>query len=208
VTPHPVPVRRSWRRGLPALLLLAVTIVATHELWLSWVGRWLAAAPDPRPSDAIVILGSSRGRADRAAELYLQGFAPEIWHTGDAPVDAQSDARAMARRVVERGVPPSAIRLLASTSTWEDGAVIAGAARERGARRVIIVTDWYHSRRALCVIRQQLDGSGVTVAFAAVDSAGWRERWWVDARQREQVRSELLKLVAYWPLHGLDLRRC
>ena len=115
-------------------MLLAVALAASHELWLSWIGRWLAATPDPRPSDAIVILGSSRGRADRAAELYLQGFAPEVWHTGDAPAGEQADARAMARRVVEQGVPPSAIRLLASRSTWEDGAAIAGAARARGRR--------------------------------------------------------------------------
>jgi uncharacterized SAM-binding protein YcdF (DUF218 family) len=208
VTLYPAPARRLWRRGWPALALLAVALVATHELWLSWIGRWLAATPDPRPADAIVVLGSSRGRADRAAELFLQGFAPEVWHTGEAPAGEPADARAMARRAADRGVPASAIRLLSSTSTWEDGEVIAGTARLRGARSLIIVTDWYHSRRALCVIRQQLGGSGVTVSFAATDAAGWRERWWADARQREQVQGELLKLAAYWPLHGLDLRQC
>lgn len=204
-----------WRRVLQAALISLVATLAlallTHTMWLSWIGNWLAIESDPRPADAIVALGSNAARANLAADLYLEGLAPEVWLTGDAASGIQREigARAMARHARERGVPESAMLLLESTSTWEDGEAIAATTSKRGADSVIVVTNWYHSRRSMCVMRQQLEGSGVDVFYAAPpDPSYGPQRWWMSEHHRYAVLSEIAKLVLYWPVHGLDLRRC
>lgn len=204
-----------WRpvcNGLLGGLLTGLCIaLLTHELWLGWIGRWLAVQPDPHPADVIVALGGNIERADLAIDLYLRGLAPALWHTGDGlpNTDQMATARVRFQRSLERGVPEFAMSLLVSSSTWEDGQVIASLTRERGVRSIIVITDWYHSRRALCVIRQALDGSGVSVSLAVPpDPAFGPERWWKYRYRRDAVIGELIKLIAYAPLHGLDLRRC
>lgn len=203
--------RLRWRRPLLVALIGIIIICATQQLWLSWLGAWLVVRSDPQPADAIVDLGNSTTRADYAAELYRRGLAPQVWHTGDTPSTSQqpSTAQAMARRAMKRGVPAQATLVLASTSTWEDGQAIVAATHEHNVHSIIVVTDWYHSRRALCIIRQQLAGSDVVVFYAAPPNPAYGpESWWLNPYSRAAVLGEFLKFAAYWPLHGLDLRQC
>ena len=193
------------------MLLGIAVLFGTQQLWLSWLGGWLAVAAAPQPADVIVALGNSTARADYAADLYQRGFADQIWYTGDLPSTAQrpSTAQAMARRAIKRGVAEQATLVLPSTSTWEDGQIIVTTVRERNVHSLIVVTDWYHSRRALCVIRQQLAGSGVTVFYAAPPNPSYGPtRWWINRYSRDAVLAEFLKLAAYCLLYGLDLSRC
>jgi hypothetical protein len=98
--------------------------VASAGAWLPAIGRWLAmpATTPMRRADAIVINGGGQARTLYGVELYRQGLAPELWHTGYA----RSEARVTAT-IVERGVPRQSFRYLATTSTWSDGTQIAAA---------------------------------------------------------------------------------
>lgn len=158
-----------------------------------------------------MVLGGGSGRYDYGTELYLQGLAPELWITGDNVVPPGSTSRAwqMARKAEQAGVPERAIHVLATTSTWEDGREVAALARSRGLHSLLVVTSWYHSRRALCVLRQHLEGSGVTIAYAAAPEAGDAPAgWWRDERQRKAVTEDLGKLAGYALRYGLNLGRC
>ncbi len=198
------------RRFMMALTL-SILVLAAIIVWLPWIGTWLAMSPSPQPVDAIVVLGSDSSRYAHGIELYRQGFAPELWITGDEtmPVGAISFAQQMAREIEKVGVPRTAIHVLATTSTWEDGREIAALAQARHIHRILVVTSWYHNRRALCVIRQHLGDSGVDVYYdPPLDSAYGPTQWWRSGDRRGVVFSELVKLGGYAVRYGLNLGRC
>jgi hypothetical protein len=59
--------------------------------------------------------------------------------------------------------------------------------------------DWYHSRRALCVIQRQLDSSGITIYYDPPSVSIYRpENWWQSKDGRVAVLGELAKIGYYW----------
>ncbi len=204
-----VAVRRRPRRRPRRLLLatgglaaVALVLLAVHPVLLAALGRWLVVADSPVPADAIVVLGGDwQGRIQQGIRLYREGWAPLLLVTGGmaiAPGRVQADYLAeVARRA---GVPSQAILTQReSRSTWEDAALTVGLARERGWRRVLLVTSDWHSRRAAMVFRRVWGPAGVEVR--SVPSAEWRfdlERWWQELDGGETVIIEWIRLVWYW----------
>jgi uncharacterized SAM-binding protein YcdF (DUF218 family) len=94
--------------------------------------------------DVLVVLGGGEGRAERAAELYRHGDAPLVLVTGHG--DCQSNIQALEHH----GVPADAITAEPKAlTTMENARLSLPLLRQMNAHRVIIVTSWYHSRRAL-----------------------------------------------------------
>lgn len=200
-----------------ALVLAAVVFsttglsVVAARLGLPWIGHWLAQPPRVDRADAIVVLGGDSRRTLHGITLYRQGLAPEIWHTGDCLCSGEtaSSAQSAAQLSTERGVPVEAIHLLATESTWEDGQEIARLARERQVQSILVVADWTHSRRALCVIQQQLADSGKTVYYSpSPDSLYGPGNWWQYRQGWEAVLTELAKIGVYWIRDGVAPWRC
>ena len=131
------------------------------------IGPWLDMPNELGNAGAVVVLsGGGPERMIHGIALYQQGWAPELWYTGDRPLSALtsfSDGQIARYFALAQGVPDNAIRLLPTTSTWEDGQKIAGLVRKEHIHSIIVVTDWYHSRRALCVIQKKLTGTTVRV---------------------------------------------
>ena len=175
------------------------------------------------------------GRIHQGIALYHQGLAPELWHTGDTikPGSRMKDpesmhfARFAARLAVERGVPAQSIHLLATTSTWEDGQQVIALARAREIKSILVVTDWYHSRRALRVLARQastgrragsqpgtLEGSDAEPAIYYAPSADQDalgiaygpENWWRHRAGWAAVLGELLKMCYYTLRYGVAPR--
>lgn len=201
--------QRSLRRRLLQVfggtVLIIVVLLATAQLWLPAIGYWLARPADVHLADAVVVFdGGNPERLQQAVILYQQGFAPELWHTGDVvwPDEPISDAQVAARRAIAQGVPAEAIHLLPTTSTWEDGQQVAALARQRHSTRILLVTDWWHSHRAVCSLRQQLD-SNVTIYFSPARSSFSPKTWWHSATGREAVIGEVLASGYYWLRYGM-----
>ncbi|MBN1890291.1 MAG: YdcF family protein [Thermoflexales bacterium] len=194
------------------MLAAGVLLWVTAGWWLPAIGRWLAVPARPGQADAVIVLGGSGPLAIRhGVELYHHIQAGELWYTGDgiAPEMTFSYGESFARFAVQQDVPAESIHLLATTSTWEDGQAIAGLARQRHVRSLLIVTNWSHSRRALCVIQQQLDGSGIELYYDPPrDLRYGPDDWWLQEDGLVAVVNELIKLVFYWRRYGLPLWRC
>src|ERR1035437_550283 len=96
-------------------------------------------------ADAMVVLGGgSLERAERAAELFKAGETPRIICSG------LGDAGVNAAFLTNSDVPTAAILLEPKSHTTRENAKFSiPLLRALGAKRVIIVTTWYHSRRAL-----------------------------------------------------------
>ncbi|MEL4071117.1 YdcF family protein [Ochrobactrum sp. GPK 3] len=109
----------------------------------------LALPDDGSRADVIVVPGGDGPpRAEQAARLWKEGRSPYILVTGDV------DCLFNKQIIVREGVPPSAILAECySGSTWQNALYSAPMMREINAKSALIVTNWYHSRRAVASFR-------------------------------------------------------
>jgi uncharacterized SAM-binding protein YcdF (DUF218 family) len=150
---------------------------------------WLTKDSGAEIADALVVLGGeSWTRPQRAAELFQQGAAPRVVVCGDGDCEDS-------RRMLEiRGVPDSAIQIeCKSGSTKENAEFCAPLLRQAGAKRVIIVTSWYHSRRALNTFQK----FAPEISFYSCPTRYERVSWWPGGYERRRIWQEYTKFVYY-----------
>jgi uncharacterized SAM-binding protein YcdF (DUF218 family) len=135
---------------LAALLYYVVTFV---QVW------WAARGDDTRRSEAIVVLGAAqfngrpsavfKARLDHAADLYRRGVAPTIVVTGGKQTGDQfTEATSGANYLHGKGVPDAAIlRETTSRTSWESLSAAARVLQNRGEKKVVLVSDPFHSLR-------------------------------------------------------------
>jgi uncharacterized SAM-binding protein YcdF (DUF218 family) len=140
-------------------------------------------------ADVIVILGGEPVvRVDRAIQLFRAGIAPKIIVSG------QGDCSENIRQLLEAGVPRSAIVAeRTSRSTLENARNCAPLLVDLHAERAVIVTSWYHSRRALACF----ENAAPKVQMLSLPA---RSR---DATPRNYILNEYLKLGYYTVKHGI-----
>jgi uncharacterized SAM-binding protein YcdF (DUF218 family) len=137
-------------------------------------------------ADAIIVLGGgvesdgelppvARTRVDRAIELFEGGIAPRLILSGRSGLNvrevAVTEARAMARHAVRRGVPESAIFLEEEAKDTLGNAYFTWARflEPNGWSSVRIVTSDFHLSRAAWVFRKVL-GPGYDFSFVSAHS--------------------------------------
>lgn len=144
--------------------------------------------------DAIVVLGGgTRARAyprtasevneagDRllyAARLYRRGVAPYVLLSGGRALIAGSasvaEAETMAEILVDIGVPREALWLEPlSRNTHENAVETLALLREKGVKRIVLVTSALHMPRSVAVFAQ----TGLEVIPAATDFQVVQEDW-------------------------------
>ena len=184
----------------PLAAVLVITLTASW--WLPALGEGLAMNPSEGQADVIVVLGGGGPeRAMHGINLYRQGMASKICFTGDRPTPEMpsfTDGRLARDLAVREGVPTGDIYLLKTTSTWEDGQQIAAGVKQLGLRRIVIVTSWYHSRRAIAVIRKHLAGESVEVFYSPPPtSARCPDRCWSRDEWMIMIVNEWIKIALY-----------
>ena len=171
------------------LLLLAVAALVFPQPFLTVDSGSVKA-------DVIVILGGgSHERPAHAAELFKEHAASRIIISG------LGDGEINRRLLLAAGVPAGAIELeTESRTTRENAEFTIKLLREEKLTRVIIVTSWYHSRRALACFRHyapELKFYSRPSYFAAARAD------WPHNRIGSRVRLEYAKLLGYWIRYGV-----
>ena len=185
--------------------MLLFALVVGLGFWLRSLSSFLTVAdPLPPSADAIVVLGGGGTHGARelqAAELYKAGLAPLVVTTG-GPVAGEREATYAEwsiQRLERRGVPRAAVlATFFGESTRTDALGARRLAEERGWRRIVVVTDDWHSRRARLVFDQVFGGSAVAYAFSPAHGPRFDPyAWWLDETSALLVVSEYLKIAAY-----------
>lgn len=192
------------RRRIAGALMAAA--FAWSLLWsIPWCSEQLRAtlarhhpvvdeAALPR-ADAIVVLGGGRyhrwmrsdsidpdelkgSRLAAGARAWLAGRAPLIILSGGNGGGGPSEADVMAAAIAKAGIPASALILEdRSNSTSDNARLTAALLRERGMRKVLLVTSSVHMPRANLLFRD----AGLEVVPVPVPEgrlrAGWKARW-------------------------------
>lgn len=201
--------------NLKALLTKRLLIVAFVGLLIAVgaviafrnAGRWLIQEDPLAPADVIVVLsGGMPYRAEGAADLYRQKYAPEIWIT--RPEGPEHELSAMGIRfvgeqeysrevLIHQGVPASAIVILPGEiiNTEEEIEEIAREMRDRLKSRAIIVTAPPHTRRVRALWSKLGGRNQIAVVEAAREDPFDRDHWWRNTRDTYAVVRELMGLT-------------
>jgi uncharacterized SAM-binding protein YcdF (DUF218 family) len=206
----------------PSLVVLLVLLAAV--VWF-FPEQILSVDSGPVKADAMVVLGGAGpDRVERAEELFKAGEAPQVICSGCG------DDVANEKFLVKAGVPAKDISLEGKSRTTRENAEFSIAMiRALDARRVIIVTSWYHSRRALMCfehyapdirfysrpsyfgyVGQAEDGESAHLIRSATtfspsdaekEKAQRKAEW---KTVRGYADSEYLKLLGYWVCYGIS----
>ena len=201
-------VKRIGRRLLILLVILA--FMAGAAFWaFRHVGRWLVDPDALQHAPAIVVLsGNSPFRAMEAAEIYRQGWAPEVWLLRDE-TDAGDETFAKLginhpteqeydQQVLERlGVPKKAIRILEppTTNTVSEIMLIADELRRQGGDKAIVVTSPVHTRRSKFIWHIVVgDHPQVILRYDSSEPSD-PDHWWRATQDIQDVGHEILGLI-------------
>jgi uncharacterized SAM-binding protein YcdF (DUF218 family) len=192
-----------------ALLL----VVGFGYFAITFVQVWLASRRDQaRPAQAIVVLGAAqydgrpsrvlRARLDHAVDLYRRELAPVIVVTGGRePGDRFTEATAAADYLHTRGVADDHIRReVRGRSSWQSLAAAAAFLRADGIRRVLLVSDPFHSFR-LRSMAGELDLVGWVSPTRTSPIHGATEAKFI---ARESVAVGLGRIFGYRKISGVD----
>jgi uncharacterized SAM-binding protein YcdF (DUF218 family) len=188
--------RRNWLR-LTAGLLFAGLVAVVSALFFS-VNLLRVESPSGR-ADAIVVLGGDvTHRPRRALELYQQKAAPGVIISGTGDCE---DVRIF---LAGHGVPSAAMQLeCKSRTTMENALLTATLLRTQHVRRVIVVTSWFHSRRALNCFRR----CAPEIEFISLPTtADAPKSHWPNQYERSRVLLEYAKIFYYRVRHGIPLK--
>lgn len=197
-------------RRVSFLLIIALglaLLALTRTWWLTQAAKWLVYSRETSRADVIFVLGGdATERARYAARLYREGVSPHLVATA-APVPRSlqalglhyTEAELSARVLRSHGVPASAITVInKGESTWDEANIARGVCRDRGYRKILVVSSPYHMRRASLAFDRVFQGSGVQLYFSPVKDSWFHPRnWWQRKDDTLAVFEEYVKLARY-----------
>ena len=143
----------------------------------------------------VVLGGGAAERPERAAELFTNQAAPRIIVSG------WGDCTINRHLLIEDGVPAKAIGLESqSRNTRQNAEFTVKLLREQKASHVILVTSWYHSRRALATFRHY---APEITFYSRPSYAGYARADWPGPRYIGHIYWEYPKLLGYWVGYGI-----
>jgi uncharacterized SAM-binding protein YcdF (DUF218 family) len=172
------------------------------------VSNYLICEDKLQPCDAIFVLSGNPGdRSAEAARLFKSGYSPLIICTGESVprlfeiVNIQLDEADLSKRVLlEKGIPESRIDCLhKGTSTREESIYILALCKSRGYKRIMVVSDKYHTNRINYAFRHLYKDAGIELILRGAHSSQYLENlWWASETGLLMVNNEYVKLIYYY----------
>jgi uncharacterized SAM-binding protein YcdF (DUF218 family) len=188
--------RRFFRLGGIILLSLLVATAINYPFTLTWLAKFLVLSEPPEQADLVLILGGDfwGSRALMGAELGARGYAPKVLISGPPYVD-RPESELSIDFLVTKGYRREMFLSfpIAVKSTTDEAIAVCPELNRLGAKKVLLVTSSYHSRRANIVFRLFCPSVGYR-SVAARDDQFEVENWWKTERFRRIFLSEWEKL--------------
>ena len=197
---------------LTAAIAAAIVAAALNPRVLSLAGGWLDVGGPPRKADAVVLLnGGYNTRPFVAAALVRGGWAPKVIFTTVAPHAAQTtgtlppSSEVVFKLLDYGGVPRQRTVLLDANArtTFDEAKAVDGYLAEHPARRLLVVTEGPHTRRAAWIFHRVLTNRAVEIAMVSAPTDEFdAAAWWRNEAGFLFVVSEYFKLLFYALRYG------
>lgn len=194
----------SRRLGLSVLLLAVLVALALHPLWLGAMGDFLVASDELHQADAIIVLaGNSPYRAEHAVELYKGGWAGQVVLSNELVLSHGVEASWLDLRragLVHLDLPDEAIVPMTeiAQSTYHEAVESRDLMLQHGWHSAILVTDPFHTRRALMAFRGVWKQAGLEIIASPAENSKYSvANWWLDPNKATRVIQEYVKYPYY-----------
>jgi uncharacterized SAM-binding protein YcdF (DUF218 family) len=199
---------RKWLWRIVALLVVALAAYALRAPILRGVANAYVVDDPVAKADAVVVLGGGANtRPFAAAKLFHEGYAPRVlvMNTEREPTDelgVTTPDSELNRRVLRAlKVPDAAITAVGRdvASTHDEAMAVRDWAQRNGAKRVIVPTDLFHTRRVNWLFSRTLNPIGAKVCVRAIPD--WKfstTNWWQHENGLVSFQNEAMKLALYW----------
>ncbi len=159
---------------------------------------WLVVKNDSQHADLGIILGGGGGsRLRKGVELYDAGFISELLLVD---LKAEDWHYMLTHLCTDCDLPHKKITILnGSTSTTTDAQLTLTYCRKAEVKKVLVVTDPYHTRRADLIFQHRFRWSGIEVRV--ISSGDYNQllppdiKWWEDKATRETIWFEFGKCL-------------
>ena len=161
-------------------------------------------------ADAIICLsGQKQTRIPKTLELWNQGYAPKVFLTDQKKMNrkfshleiSNLDFAKEVSKIIKLDLPWEIIpsKNDGATSTFDEAFDALSFAKENNWKRIIIVTDNFHTRRALHAFEKVFQGCGIKVqASGAANDIFSSENWWRSDSSILAYFSETIKFPIYF----------
>ncbi|MEI7636297.1 MAG: YdcF family protein [Syntrophus sp. (in: bacteria)] len=186
---------------------LLLCIVCFFVTALFFAGYWLQRDEKPIKSDAIIVLAGTPTRSFYAADLYRQGYAPQVYISRPMrdrslemldkigvsfPRQEEVDKEVL----LKKGVHEHNIHFFGQSSLSTIQEAEAANKLFRGdSCKIIIVTSPYHVRRANMIFKDTMKNCQFSVLGTTYEP--FPKKWWTDQDAARNVLLETSKTVFY-----------
>jgi uncharacterized SAM-binding protein YcdF (DUF218 family) len=180
------------KKFLKAVLIAVIIIIIVPIA----VAFYLSPQDKLEKADAVVVIsgGDTNSRIDEGVNLYKNGWAKKLVFSGAAAAGDVSNALAMKRIAVSKGVPAKDIVIEEDSKTTSENAdFTAKYIRENGIKSIILVTSPYHQRRAYIEFKRALGKDFKIINHSAKDETWRKKGWWEDSNARFLTFGEIVK---------------
>ena len=201
VTRKPYAVYLIFLSGTVLGLLVTLALLV---LLLANTAHWLVIDNKPIDSDIAVILGGGGGnRLRRAISIYNEGFVDALLLVGLKASNWDNITDRLCPDCELAGKNVTVIN--GSTTTVTDARLTLQYCRDHGIKKMLVITDPYHTRRTALIFLRVFRESGIVPQVVSSGDYGSRlspdDTWWRDSETLETVWLELGKNIAIL-LHG------
>ena len=173
-----------------ALFLVFVLVLIFRKPLLTGYAGLFSVQTASKGADALVCLsGGKTTRVPETLRLWNQGYAPSVYLTDEKKRNKEfskleTSNLEFASEVVKRMELNATWQTIPSvgdgaTSTFDEAEDVLAYGKDKGWKRIIIVTDEFHTRRARYAFEKIFDDSGIVVEVAGAPNEVFSDDdWW------------------------------
>ena len=186
---------------LLGIIFVFCLTIAFYPFFLQKMADVLIVQDDLKKADVILVLaGDTNGeRVAQAVKLYKAGWAPKILMSGGMAIWNITYAQNMRDQAIFLGVPERDILMQdRSESTYGDLKYSLLILRRIKAKRVILVSSPYHTRRMSMAAKSMYSKQGIKVIVFPAQETKWNpKQWWLRHEDTQFVAWEYMALLQY-----------
>ena len=198
------------RKVIISLMVVLILLLSQYKMLLTGYANFFTIDNPTYGVNApiVVLAGGIVTRLPKALELYEKGYGKRVLLTSERRLNSRlahlfSANEQVAQKIaqalnvqVELEVVPSLKG--GATSTFDEAYDLLAFCSKEKLKHLIIVTDAFHTRRALYAFKKVFQGSDIKVeASAAINDIYSEENWWRSDRGISAYLLEPVKFVVY-----------
>ena len=198
------------RKIVVCLIIAVVLLLSQYQVLLTGYARFFTIdnATSGMGATIVILSGEPLTRIPKALELYTAGYGTRLLITSERKLSSKAAQSFLTQEQEGQEIAkifnvPAKFESVPSlkggaTSTFDEAYDLLAFCNKENLTHIIIVTDSYHTRRALFAFKKVFKGSNIRVEISAAPNEIFNEEnWWHSDRGISAYLLEPIKFAVY-----------